>query len=229
MPGVAVGPQPAVDVLDRTDVDAARGLVDQQHGCVVRHLAADDQLLQVAAGQGAGRDGRAAHLDVEVLDDPAGVRPHGAPVQPPAAAQRRAAVEADGQVVRDRGGHGRAGRRPVLGDVGDPGLATPPGGEPVQDRVAHPHRPGPRGTQARDRLEQLDLAVAGDARDADDLAGAHGQRDVVDDGAAGRRADGQALDRTAPRPRARRGRSGRRGRRPGRSCAGRSRRRRSPR
>ena len=55
MAGVPVGAQPAVDVLDGTDVDAARGLVDQQHRGVVRHLAADHELLQVAAGEGAGR------------------------------------------------------------------------------------------------------------------------------------------------------------------------------
>ena len=39
---------------------------------------------------------------------------------------------------------------------------------------------------AGDRLEQLRLAVAGDAGDADDLAGAHLEGDVVDHGDAAR-------------------------------------------
>src|SRR5690606_10279657 len=42
-------------------------------------------------------------------------------------------------------------------------------------RALDPDLPEQRGAHAADRLQQLRLAVAGDAGDADDLAGAHGE------------------------------------------------------
>ena len=49
------------------------------------------------------------------------------------------------------------------------------------DRVTADHEPaGARGADARQHLQQLALPVAGDARDADDLAGAQLQPDIVE-------------------------------------------------
>ncbi len=58
---------------------------------------------------------------------------------------------------------------------------------------------GNRPANAGDRLDQLRLAVAGDTGDADDLAGAHVEGDVVDHGDAARIPDRQVLDRQLDR------------------------------
>ena len=61
------------------------------------------------------------------------------------------------------------------------------------DRLAVEHRrvPDTRAADAGDRLDQFRLAVAGDAGNADDLAGAHVEGDVVDHGDAARILDRQ--------------------------------------
>ena len=53
-----------------------------------------------------------------------------------------------------------------------------PGGDVL---VAEPDRAAGERPQAHDRVDQLGLAVALDAGDADDLALAHGEVDVVDE------------------------------------------------
>ncbi len=58
-------------------------------------------------------------------------------------------------------------------------------------------RAGHGAANAGDRLDQLGLAVAGDAGNADDLAGADVEGDVVDHGDAARILDRQVLAPTA--------------------------------
>ena len=57
-----------VDELDGADVDAARRLADQQHLGVALHLAGDDDLLLVAAGEVGGLEVAGRRADVEPLD-----------------------------------------------------------------------------------------------------------------------------------------------------------------
>ena len=64
--------QGLVDGGGRPGIDAPGRLGDHQHARVLQHLAADDELLQVAAGQAAGERVDAGRLDVEFLDDPLG-------------------------------------------------------------------------------------------------------------------------------------------------------------
>ena len=59
--------------LLRADVDAARGLVDQQEGRVVGELAREHDLLDVSARQAAHRVTRSDGADVEALDRLAGL------------------------------------------------------------------------------------------------------------------------------------------------------------
>ena len=79
---------------------------------------------------------------------------------------------------------------PVLGDEAEAGLAAgpgAPGGDVVQaDGQRRDGRARARrsGAQAHDRVDELGLAVALDAGDADDLALADGEVDVLDQRAA---------------------------------------------
>ena len=70
--GVAQLDQPAVDELDAADVHAARRLRHQQELRRQRQLAAEDQLLLIAAGEGAGGEVEVRRADVEGFDDPLG-------------------------------------------------------------------------------------------------------------------------------------------------------------
>ena len=54
-----------VDLAARPDVDAAGGLVEQQHPAVAQQPPGEHDLLLVAAGQGADRPGHAGRSDVE--------------------------------------------------------------------------------------------------------------------------------------------------------------------
>ena len=76
-----------------------------------------------------------------------------------------------------------------------PGLAAL-ARRPVRDVLAgETDRPGCRRQHAHDRLDELGLAVALDAGDADDLAPVDLEADVVDHCAAVGRAHGEVLDR----------------------------------
>jgi hypothetical protein len=79
--------------------------------------------------------------------------------------------------------------------VADPGQEHPPGG--VVGDVGRPEQdPAVTGVaQAEDRLDQLVLAVALHAGDADDLAGPHVQADRVDRGLVAVVVHGQPVDR----------------------------------
>jgi len=59
-----------MQILDRPDVEPARRLGRDQHDRVSVDLTRDDELLLVAAGEGAGTRLRGAAADVELLDQP---------------------------------------------------------------------------------------------------------------------------------------------------------------
>ena len=126
---------------------------------------------------------------------------HGARVDRPAPRDRGVAVALHDQVVGDRQVRRRADAGPVLRDVGDV----------LADRLARAcwlptshavdrDRPGRAAAEAGEDLGQLGLAVAGDARDAEDLAGPDVERDAAQ--------GGQAAVALRPRRRARPGRPG---------------------
>ena len=107
----------------RADVDAA-GRVgrDQQHR-VAAHLAADDQLLLVAAGQRAGvvsmpgvRTSYCSTMRSVSLRAPARLIQR-------SAHRRRPGLVAEDPVLPERGVEQQAVPVPVLGDVADAGLA----------------------------------------------------------------------------------------------------------
>ena len=63
---VALGDQPAVDVLDRADVEAPRRLRGDQHARVAIDLAREDHLLLVAAREPGRRRLGPSTADVEL-------------------------------------------------------------------------------------------------------------------------------------------------------------------
>ena len=70
----------------------------------------------------------------------------------------------------------------VAGDVGHAALVQLPRGPmPVTSRRRARDRPAGRLAQAGERLDELVLAVAGDAGDAEDLAGTDLEADAADD------------------------------------------------
>ncbi len=139
------------------------------------HLAGDDQLLLVAAGEDCRRGSKIdGGADVEVADDP---RPRLAvdrvPVHADAVGEGRRVVAVEHGVLGDAEVLDHAGALAVLGDVGDARRWR----SRALARVMSLRRrkvtvPAGDAAQAGERLDQLGLAVALDPGDADDLAGA---------------------------------------------------------
>ncbi len=171
--------QAAVDELDGADVDAARRLADEQHLGVALDLARQHDLLLIAAGELRGLQPRRLRAHVVMLHlgraDP---RPcdRGREAGPVRAAGRPQSREwrsrkperpepgpcAGGPPARAEGRAGASG----AGCARRSGIIAALEADGAQDRLAH----------ARDRFEQLALAVAGNAGDADDLARVNGER-----------------------------------------------------
>ena len=172
-PLVALLDEPPVQVLDRADVEAARRLRRDQHLRVARDLARDDDLLLVAAREPARARQRAAAAHVELADQRCARARRAAsgrasPTSRPAARRsrgarcsRRSRTRARARAAGDPRGCGRRRRRASRGR--SRGAASRPATltVPLCDLA-----------QAGDRVDQLGLPVAVDARDADDLAGA---------------------------------------------------------
>ena len=152
-------------------------------------LAADDEFLQVAAGQRARLRIGLALAHVEGLDHPVADRRGAAPrsMTPDCAPARRRAEWRVSTTFSDRR---KAGTAPwpsrSSGTKAAPSLRRavtprrPQGAPSIAMRLAARRRP-----LAGERVEQFALAVAGDAGDADDLAAAHLERDVVERDAEG--------------------------------------------
>ncbi len=82
----------------------------------------------------------------------------------------------------------------VLGDVADALLAALAGGPGGDLLVDEGDRAGVGGLEADERVDQLGLAVALDAGDAEDLARVDGEADVVEEGLAARHLLAQLVD-----------------------------------
>ncbi len=166
------------------DIDATGRVGGDQQDRIAAHLAADDQLLLIASGQCPGQGVDAGGTDVVVVDDPLRVLAGAGPVDPWTFDNRRPRLVAEDAVFPERRVEQQPVTVPVLGDVADAGLAElarMPVGDilgPERDRAgggdAHPH----------DGLDELRLAIALDAGDAEDLALADRERDVREEVAA---------------------------------------------
>ena len=172
---VALGDEPAVDELDRADVEAARRLRGDQHRRVAVDLAGEHDLLLVAAGERAGARRRAAAAHVELLEQPRARARSGGPGRASRTASRARRGSRAARCSRRARSRGRArgaggprgcGRRPRR--ASSRALACVE--RPCRRRVTVPLADAP---QAGDRVDQLGLAVAVDAGDPDDLARAH--------------------------------------------------------
>ena len=167
------------DLIDQAELPeaAARRLQD---------LAADDELLQVAARERLGRGRRAAALDVELVD--AAPREGACTPEAQEAGGHHALVVRRGEerVVGERHRRHRAAAEALFGHEGHAEPPPPPGRQPAGLDAADLHGEFLRQRLlARDHAQQLLLAVARYAGDADDLAGVNVEMEVAQVGAEG--------------------------------------------
>ncbi len=166
---------------DGAHVHAARGLLGDQHGGVVRKLAGGHDLLQIAARQRPDRGVDGGDLDVETIDQAAGPGTHGLRLQQALDREGRRAVEAHREVVRRARSRGSRGAGAILGDVAQARAAMRrhrcPGDIPTLDEHGALRHWG----QPHEGFDEFRLPVAGDTGDPDDFAAAHLERHVIDD------------------------------------------------
>src|SRR4051812_17844710 len=159
-------------------VDAPGRLGDDQHVGVLHDLAADDELLQVAAREAGGRVRDAGGADVEALHDLAREGRDARAADQPAAGEALALPAAEQRVVDERERADGAVAVALLRHVAQAQPAPGRGAE-VADRAAvEADRVGGPGALARQRGQQLALPVAGYAGHAQHLAGAQLEADV---------------------------------------------------
>lgn len=152
------------DLRLRADVDAARRVGGDEQLGVVAHLAADDQLLLVAAGERGGGHVDAGRAHVVLGDDPLGVAAGRARVEEGTLGVGGLGDVAEDAVLPERGVQEQAVAVAVLGDVADAALAALPG-RGARDVLAVQAQGAPgRLAHAHDGLDQFGLAVALDSR-----------------------------------------------------------------
>ena len=165
-----------MDELDRAEIHPARRVRHQHDARVARQLARDHQLLLVAAGQLSGDGARVGRAHVEFLEQREGARREPPGWQERAYARRGLALAAEHQVLGERERRHHATPQAVARHVGESRPRVFGG------RVAMDALPGDRqcavggAPQSGECFDQFALAIAFDARDADDLARAHIER-----------------------------------------------------
>ena len=164
--------------LDRPDVEAARRRRGHEHArcglAPTGQLACDEHLLGVAARQHARRRVGTRRLDVEASDHGPRVGRGLAPVD------EEAALAGQQQVLGDREGRRQPGAQTVLGNERDSGRARSPRSATGHVGAVDFDPASCRSQHAGDELSELALPIARDTGDADDLARADFDRDVVD-------------------------------------------------
>ena len=166
-------------------VHAPGGLSQHQQLGVLHDLAAHDELLEVASGEGLGFGGRPAALDVKAGDAVLG-EALGHLEADEATAEHALAVGRKEGVLGERQAGDRPPAQALLGHEAH--AQGPPAGrvEVAHILAAHAHRLViPHHLFARDGPQQLLLAVARDPGNAHDLTAAHLQADVPQLGAEG--------------------------------------------
>jgi len=171
-----------VHVLDRADIETARGRGDDERARLAGELAADHDLLEVAAREVAGLRLRPRRLDRIAGDQRGGaLEDAGAPQERPGA-HVGVAVGLEDDVRGDREARRDSRPQPVLGHVRDAVGNCVARVARAQRDARDRHVSGRQRPQPGERLGELALAVAGDAGDADDLAAAHRERDAAQRG-----------------------------------------------
>ena len=175
----ALGEQPEHLGLG-ADVDAARGLVEEDDRGVGRQHLADDDLLLVAAGERADHRAAAGGLDGDVPDRAVDqlllALARGEEAAGEGADRGEREVLADGHRLH------QAVALAVLGDEDEAG-GDALGDREAGDVAAVQQDAAAGGLQAAgDGLHHLGAAGAHQPVDADDLAGPHVEREAVDDG-----------------------------------------------
>ena len=183
-----------MDELDAADIQAARWLVEDQERQVAGELARDDELLLIAAGERSGADRRGGRANVVLADALLGSCLDRLVVAQEAARVGSPVVVGQDEVVGKREREHEPESVPVGRDVGDGGLVDLARGGAGD--IAAPERDSASGCVAKpdDRLDELVLAVARDAGDAEDLAGADIQVNAMHDDRASVVLDFQAAD-----------------------------------
>ena len=173
--------EPPVQELDRTDVEAARRLRGDQHARVARDLARDDELLLVAAGErrAPARRARRRARRTRAMQAPGG-RDHPARAQPAELRGGLVPVVVQREVLGERELEHDAAPQAVLGNVAHAGV-DPVARAPscVMSVPASCTWPALALRSPVSASIELGLAVSVDARDADDLAGAHREADAA--------------------------------------------------
>src|SRR5205823_2754095 len=130
----------------------------------------------------------------EVSDDAPGVPAGSRPVDPGSAGIGALGLMAEHAVFPDRRLEQQPLTLPILGyvpDASDASIARVPAG----DLLARQQDPARLDrSHAHDCLDELGLAVAFDARQPNDLTAPNDKTDVVHDGSAVERADGEPFD-----------------------------------
>jgi len=169
--------QEGVDFGLGADVDAARGFVDDEQARVGEEPARDEELLLVAAGEGRGGGVRAAPLEMHPRAEIRGglafvLGRHGE-------AHPEARIVREGDVPRAGKPRAEPGPRTVLGEVADAGGDGFRRAADAERAAAEEHLAGEERVDAEDRLGRLAAAGADESGEADDLAFADGEGDVV--------------------------------------------------
>ena len=169
-------------VLNGAHVQAPGGLDGDEQLRVLVNLPGDDGLLLVAAGHAPGRrNGALAGTDVVLLNEAHGVLPDGLPFQKARRGDEVALkIPLEHHVVLQGVVQNQAVLVPVLGDVAHAGGIPLADGGLGDVLAAQGQRALLQGFQAGDAVDQLRLAVAVDARDADDFAPADLEGHVLD-------------------------------------------------
>lgn len=146
------------------------------------HLAADDQLLLVAAGERGRGDLDAGGAHVVLAHDPLGVGAGRLEVEEDALAVGALGDVAEDAVLPERGLQQQSVPVAVLGDDGHPVLAALARRRAGDVRTVQREGARVEGPHAHDGVDQFGLAVALDAGDAEHLALVDGEGDAVEHG-----------------------------------------------
>jgi len=171
-----------VDERRRADVQAAGGLVGDDHARAAAQLAGQDQLLLVAAGELPRRQGRAGRAHVETADELAREAHDRAEIEHARPRKRRLVEDLERGIAPQVEVQDQPVAVPVIADVRRVVL------DEVPRAPARRVQPGDgdlarfQGTHARDGLHQLALPVAIDPGDAQNFPGVHLQAQTAHGG-----------------------------------------------
>mgnify|MGYP001764530919 CR=1 FL=1 len=157
------------------DVEAPGGLVGQDQVRALGQDAGQDELLHVAAREFAHRRVRAGAADVEDVHELRGAGGQGLEIEHAAPGKAGQAVDFGREVLHDRHVRHQARAGAVVGHATHAGPDHGRRGEAAYDLAAQDNIAAGRSDEAGQQVRQQGLAVAGNARDAEDLMGAHRQ------------------------------------------------------